>query len=31
VIVKGYPFPNEVADGSIPIMKSSLYLMEETN
>ena len=28
VIVERYPFPNEVVDGSIPVMKSSLYFIE---
>ena len=26
VILKRYPFPNAVVNGSIPTMKSSLYL-----
>ena len=29
VIVERYSFPNGVVDGSIPIVKSSLYLTEE--
>jgi hypothetical protein len=28
VIVKRYPFPNEVVGGSIPDVKSSLYLIK---
>ena len=26
VIMEKYPFPNEVVDNSIPVVKSSLYL-----
>jgi hypothetical protein len=29
VIVERYPFPNGVAGSSIPIVKSSLYLIEK--
>ena len=28
VLVERYPFPNGVVGGSIPIVESSLYLME---
>ena len=31
VIVERYSFPYEIVGGSIPTVKSSLYLMEETN
>jgi len=29
IIVKRYPFPNEVVEGSIPAVKSSLFMMEK--
>ena len=29
VIVEKYPFPNEMIGGSIPAVKSSLYLMDQ--
>jgi hypothetical protein len=29
VIMERYPFPNGVVGGSVPVMKSSLYLTEE--
>ena len=31
VIVEKYPFPNGVVGGSIPVVKSSLYLTEESS
>jgi hypothetical protein len=30
VLVERYPFPNGVVSGSIPVVKSSLYLMRKT-
>lgn len=29
VILERYPFPNEVVGGSVPVVKSSLYLTEK--
>ena len=31
VIVERYPFPNEVVGGLMTVVKSFLYLMEQTN
>ena len=31
VIVERYPFPNGVVGSSIPIVKSSLYVIEKTS